>query len=91
MAASAVTSAAAWVANDTDLPLDYDRQQNSNADQFFVFGFTDDLHSSTTLAIARTVTVHNSLRQQPESAPSMLFCSGGIFVDCDTSSHRPTT
>jgi len=31
-----------WVANDNDFLQDYNNQQNSNPNQFFVFGFTDD-------------------------------------------------
>jgi hypothetical protein len=31
-----------WVANDNDFLQDYNDQQNSNPNQFFVFGFTDD-------------------------------------------------
>ena len=31
-----------WVANDNDFLQDYDDQQNSNPNQFYVFGFTDD-------------------------------------------------
>jgi hypothetical protein len=36
-----------WVANDNDFLQDYNGQQNSNPNQFFVFGFTDaDLNGS---------------------------------------------
>ena len=31
-----------WVANDNDFLQDYGNQQNSNPNQFYVFGFTDD-------------------------------------------------
>ena len=31
-----------WVANDNDFLQDYNNQQNSNPNQFFVFGFTDE-------------------------------------------------
>jgi len=31
-----------WVANDNDFLQDYDNQMNSNPNQFYVFGFTDD-------------------------------------------------
>ena len=31
-----------WVANDNDFLQDYNNQMNSNPNQFFVFGFTDD-------------------------------------------------
>ncbi len=37
-----------WIANDNDFLQDYNGQTNSNPNQFFVFGYTDDdLHGST--------------------------------------------
>jgi hypothetical protein len=36
-----------WIANDNDFLQDYNGQTNSNPNQFFLFGYTDDLHGST--------------------------------------------
>jgi hypothetical protein len=76
VAASAVTSAAAWAANDTDFPLDYDRQQNSNA------------ASSLSSAVPRTTgTVRHTFRNCPHSNSSQF--SSAAVRECPVQAGLP--